>query len=121
MKDLVTRLQRDLTDSMKSKDRPRTSVIRMLLAEVKTAETAAASQKRSAEETVAAYSKYCGKPWRNTSGVCDKFSWHNPHPQRDRPSGERQRPVLGHPVREPARPLACARGSDFPVREGTLE
>ena len=30
-------------------------------------------------------------------------------------SGERQRPVRGPPVLEPARPLARARGSDFPV------
>lgn len=57
MEDLTARLKQDLTESLKSKDRQRTSVIRMLLAEIKTAETAVASQKRSAEETVAAYSK----------------------------------------------------------------
>jgi hypothetical protein len=57
MDDLVARLKHDLTGSMKAGDRQRTSVLRMLLSEVKTAETAAASQRRSAEEAVAAYAK----------------------------------------------------------------
>lgn len=71
MEDLTARLNRDLTESLKSKDRQRTSVIRMLLAEIKTAETAAAPQKRSAKETVAAYAKRLRRTVEEYRRLCE--------------------------------------------------
>lgn len=57
MADVVSQLKQDLTEALKGKDRTRASVIRMLLAEIKTAETSAGRKKITADEAVAAYAK----------------------------------------------------------------